>query len=72
MSSISKEITITNNILTLKLTLFEVTSKATPRGMNPMPMAKNAGRTVLAVRMGCHAASFCCLNLVSGTQQELH
>lgn len=47
------------------LTLFEVTSKATPSGMKAMPMAKKAGRTVLAVRIGCQAGNFCCLNLVS-------
>ena len=35
-----------------------------------MPMMKNAGRTVPAVRMGCHAGSFCCLNFVSEIRQH--
>jgi hypothetical protein len=47
------------------LTLLEEMSNATPRGINAMPMAKNAGRTVPAVRIGCHAGSLCCLNFVS-------
>ena len=46
-------------------TLLEVMSNATPRGMNAIPIAKKAGRTVPAVMMGCHAGSFCCLNFVS-------
>jgi len=28
-------------------------------------MAKKAGSTVPAVRIGCHAGSFCCFNFVS-------
>lgn len=36
-----------------------------PSGMNAIPIAKKAGRTVPAVRMGCQAGNFCCLNLVS-------
>ena len=47
------------------LTLLEVTSSATPRGMKAMPMAKKAGSTVLAVSIGCQAGNFCCLNFVS-------
>ncbi len=30
-----------------------------------MPMAKRMGRTVLGVRMGCHAFNRCCLKAVS-------
>ena len=42
-----------------------MTRKPTPKGTNMMPMRKNAGSTVPAVNMGCHAGSLCCLNLVS-------
>jgi len=42
-----------------------VIKRITPRGMNAMPMAKNAGRTVPAVRIGCQAGSLCCLSFVS-------
>ena len=52
--------------MSASLTLLDVTSRATPKGMKAMPMAKKAGKTVLAVSMGCHAGNFCCLNLVSG------
>lgn len=34
-------------------------------GINAIPITKNAGRTVPAVKMGCHAGSFCCLNALS-------
>lgn len=37
----------------------------TPIGMNAIPITKNVGRTVLAVRIGCHAGNFCCLNALS-------
>ena len=47
------------------LTLFEVTRNRAPSGTNMMPMMKKAGRTVPAVRMGCHAGSLCCLKAVS-------
>lgn len=36
-----------------------------PIGMNSIPVTKNVGRTVLAVRIGCHAGNFCCLNALS-------
>ena len=52
------------------LTLFEVTKRAIPSGINARPMAKKAGKTVLAVRIGCHAGSFCCLNLVSKQNKQ--
>ena len=45
--------------------------RATPRGINAMPIAKNAGITVPAVRMGCHAGSFCCLNFVSVDSDDI-
>ncbi len=34
-------------------------------GPKSRPIMKNVGRTVLGVRMGCHALSRCCLNAVS-------
>lgn len=37
----------------------------TPIGINAIPITKNAGKTVPAVKMGCHAGSFCCLNALS-------
>jgi len=46
-------------------TLLDVTSKATPSGINATPTANSTGRTVPAVMIGCHAGSFCCLNFVS-------
>jgi hypothetical protein len=42
--------------------------RATPKGMKAMPMAKNAGRTVPAVNIGCQDGSFCCLNFVSARE----
>lgn len=54
---------------TIILTLFDVMSKAIPRGMNAMPIAKKAGRTVPAVKIGCQAGNRCCLNLESVRQK---
>lgn len=48
-----------------QLTLFEETSRAIPTGRKTIPIRKNTGRTVEAVRIGCHAGSFCCLNFES-------
>jgi len=50
------------------LTLFEVIRRATPSGINTTPIAINAGKTVPAVMIGCHAGNFCCLNFVSATR----
>lgn len=36
-----------------------------PIGANKRPIMKRVGKTVLGVRMGCHAFSRCCLNAVS-------
>ncbi len=36
-----------------------------PRPTKTIPMPKNKGNTVLAVRIGCHAGSLCCFNAVS-------
>lgn len=47
------------------LTLFELINKPTPIGMNKIPMKKKDGRTVPAVKTGCQAGSFCCLNFES-------
>lgn len=49
----------------LVFTPLDVTSRAIPSGINAIPMAKKAGSTVPAVRIGCHAGNFCCLNFVS-------
>ena len=46
-------------------TPLEVTRSAIPSGINAIPMAKKAGKTVPAVKIGCHAGNFCCLNFVS-------
>ena len=54
------------------LTLFDVTKRVTPSGMKTIPIAMNAGRTVPAVMIGCHAGSFCCLNLVSKMKSNRH
>jgi hypothetical protein len=37
-----------------------------PIGTKIMPTIRKAGITVEAVRIGCHAASFCCRKRVSG------
>ena len=39
--------------------------KAPPIGANMMPTAKKRGKTVLGVRIGCHAFNRCCRNAVS-------
>ena len=41
-----------------------------PSGMKQTPKANRSGRTVLAVRIGCQAGNFCCLNLVSKNEEE--
>lgn len=57
--------------LILIFTPFDVTSRAIPSGINAIPMAKKAGSTVPAVRIGCHAGNFCCLNFVSAKLDHL-
>ena len=47
--------------------LFPQMSRA-PIGAKAMPMMKRVGRTVLGVRMGCHAFRRCCLKAVSAIQ----
>lgn len=47
--------------------LFPHMSRA-PIGANKMPMMKRVGRTVLGVRIGCHAFRRCCLKAVSENQ----
>lgn len=39
--------------------------KSPPIGANRRPIMKRVGRTVLGVRIGCHAFRRCCLNAVS-------
>ena len=36
-----------------------------------MPMMKRVGRTVLGVRMGCHAFKRCCLKAVSAVRSAI-
>jgi len=38
-----------------------------PMGAKMMPMMKRVGKTVLGVRIGCHALRRCCLKAVSAT-----
>ena len=40
-----------------------------PMGMKAMPITKKVGRTVPAVRMGCHAGNLCCLKAESEMNQ---
>ena len=47
------------------LTSFDVTRRTAPRGIKAIPIAKKAGNTVPAVKMGCQAGSLCCFNFVS-------
>lgn len=48
-----------------QFTWFEVMRKATPSGINAKPMANMKGKTLVAVKTGCHAGNLCCLNFVS-------
>lgn len=43
-------------------TLFDATNKTAPTGMKIIPMTKNVGKTVPAVKIGCQAFNFCCFN----------
>lgn len=43
-------------------------SRPIPTGRKMIPTTKNVGNTVPAVKMGCHAGNFCCLNRDSETQ----
>lgn len=47
------------------ITLFDVINRATPMGIKDIPITANTGKTVCAVRIGCQAGNFCCLNLES-------
>ncbi len=49
----------------MRYTLFEDTRRPIPIGKNTIPMKKNTGRTDDAVKIGCQALSFCCLNAES-------
>lgn len=48
-------------------TLSEATYSPIPIGRNTRPIIKNVGKTVLGVRMGCHAFNRCCLKAVSSS-----
>lgn len=50
------------------LTASEKYSRAIPTGMKAIPIMKKVGKTVPAVRTGCQAGSFCCLNAESETE----
>lgn len=52
-----------------KSTWFEDTNKPIPIGIKANPIIKNVGNTVPAVRIGCHAGSFCCLKALSVIQK---
>lgn len=39
--------------------------------MKAIPITKKVGKTVPAVRIGCHAGSFCCLNALSATNVDM-
>jgi hypothetical protein len=43
-----------------------------PTGMNAMPITKNVGKTVPAVKIGCHAGNRCCLNALSAQIIKLY
>jgi hypothetical protein len=43
-----------------------------PTGMNAMPITKNVGKTVPAVKIGCQAGNRCCLNALSAQIIKLH
>ena len=43
----------------------EDTSRPMPIGIKANPIMKKVGKTVPAVRIGCHAGSFCCLKALS-------
>lgn len=45
--------------------------RTVPMGAKTRPMMKRVGRTVLGVRMGCHALRRCCLKAVSECMGEL-
>lgn len=47
-------------------------SSRPPMGAKMMPTAKNMGKTVLGVRIGCHAFNRCCLNAVSARVSTSH
>lgn len=53
------------------LTLFDITSSAIPIDKKTIPMEKNIGNTDDAVKIGCHAGSFCCLNLESKEENHI-
>ena len=38
----------------------EAMNRKTPMGRKMAPMTKTVGITVVAVKIGCHAGSFCC------------
>ena len=41
-----------------------------PIGIKATPMMKNVGKTVPAVKMGCHAGNLCCLKALSKTTEN--
>lgn len=51
--------------MTISWTVELAHSRRPPMGAKMTPTAKNSGRTVLGVRMGCHAFSRCCRNALS-------
>lgn len=51
--------------MTSSLTSSEKYSRATPTGINNIPIIKKVGRTVPAVKTGCQAGKRCCLKAES-------
>lgn len=48
----------------------DVTNSRMPIGMKARPIKKNVGRTVPAVRIGCHALRRCCRNALPAIERE--
>lgn len=58
------QVTALHILTSNSLMLLDVTYSPIPIGMKISPITKNAGNTVPAVRIGCHAGKRCCLNAV--------
>lgn len=52
------------------LTPLEKYKIPTPMGINEIPITKKVGKTVPAVKIGCHAGNFCCLNALSKNKKD--
>lgn len=52
------------------ITWFDDTRRPMPTGINANPIIKKVGKTVPAVRIGCHAGSFCCLKALPNKRKK--